>query len=389
MAEIHCRHFNGYKPCGKGASCHRRFCNSYESVHHRLLIVHLEALGAVLRSTSILKAVKREFPKSHVTWITRAPAHQLLANLPEIDRILTVTAEDLIKLSVFKFDLAFVIDKSLVAAGLLNTANVAEVRGFRADALSGGIVPANASATELWELGLSDQKKFFENVKSEQRLVHEALDLGVYTRDEYRIVLSGEERALARSRKLAWSPSGQPVIGLNTGCSAILPAKKLSYEGTRDLIRRILADARFKGCPVVLLGGAEDKERNEALARELPVISSPTGLGLRDGLVSVEACDLVFSGDSLGMHMAIGLGKWVVAWFGPTCAQEIDLYDRGRKIMAGVSCSPCWKRVCQKAVMCYDRVDFNEVLDALAQGLSWHTSSSKRPFPEISSSLSL
>ena len=47
----------------------------------------------------------------------------------------------------------------------------------------------------------------------------------------------------------------------------------------------------------------------------------------------MNACDIVVSGDSLGMHMAIGLKKWVVAWFGPTCHQEIDLYDRGAKFL--------------------------------------------------------
>jgi heptosyltransferase-2 len=98
----------------------------------------------------------------------------------------------------------------------------------------------------------------------------------------------------------------------------------------------------------------------------------------------MAAVDLVFSGDSLGMHMAIGLKKWVVAWFGPSCEQEIDLYGRGRKIMTKAPCSPCWRRVCEKPVMCYDQVDFKQAAEALAEGKVWLTSSSKPHSPEIS-----
>jgi heptosyltransferase-2 len=167
-----------------------------------------------------------------------------------------------------------------------------------------------------------------------------------------------------------------------------LKAKKLTVEGHKRLILRLLRDRRFEGCPVVLLGGPEDTERNDQIARGLPVTLSPTMRGLRDGLASVAACDVVFTGDSLGLHMAIALRKWVVAWFGPSCAQEIDLYGRGRIILSTAPCSPCWKRSCQQTLLWYDQVDLNDVVNALAQGLSWHTLSSKQLIPETSFSAS-
>ena len=74
-------------------------------------------------------------------------------------------------------------------------------------------------------------------------------------------------------------------------------------------------------------------------------------------MMSVAACDMVISGDSLGLHMGIAMKKWCVAWFGPTCDQEIELYDRGVKVLANAPCSPCWKRVCDRKPMCYDLVD--------------------------------
>lgn len=366
MAETQCRHFTGYKPCGKSTVCSRAACGFYESVQARVLIVHLEALGAVLRSTSLLPAIRRKYPRAKITWVTKAPAQHLLSG---VDRVLTTSAEDLLALRALEFDVSFVIDKSLTAAGVLETCKgVGEVFGFRVNS-SGAIVPANAEATELWEIGLSDQIKFFENRKSEQQLVHEALALGKYKRDEYQIQLNFAEISQVLVRRQKYSPAGRPVIGINTGCSPALPAKKLSVEGHRTLIREILADYRFRDMPIVLLGGREDAARNERIAAGLPVILSPTFDGLRDGMLSVGACDLVFTGDSLGMHMAIGLKKWVVAWFGPSCPQEIDLYGRGVKLLTKAACSPCWKRSCDKPLMCYDQLDFVEVRNALAGGL--------------------
>jgi heptosyltransferase II len=215
-------------------------------------------------------------------------------------------------------------------------------------------------------------------------LVHESLALGPFVRDPYAVTLSAGERELASVRRELWGRGSRPIIGVNTGCSPTLPHKKLTVDGHRRLIDRIVRSSPLRGCPVVLLGGPEDTERNEAIARGLSVIQSPTTRGLRDGLASVAAVDLVFTCDSLGMHMAIGLGKWTVAWFGPSCEHEIDLYGRGRKIMTQAGCSPCWKRVCSKGVMCYDQVDFKQAVDALEEGFNWLTSSSKPRFPETS-----
>lgn len=387
MAEISCRHFNGYKPCGKSKSCERGSCSSYSSVGERILVVHLEALGAVLRSTSLLAAIKRKYPRSQITWVTKAPAHHLLAGLGEIDRVISA---NFYQLAALRFDLALVIDKSLEASGVLALTKATEVRGFRVHQDSGAIVPANSEAMELWNLGLDDHKKFIVNQKSEQQLVHEALALGEYKREEYQVRLNGAEQMMADFRRRTWAPQEGLVIGINTGCAATLPAKKLTVEGHRELIARILADSELGSAAVVLLGGPEDTERNEQIARGMSSVHlSPTRNGLRDGLTSVAACDFVVTGDSLGMHMAIGLKKWVVAWFGPSCPQEIDLYGRGVKVLTEAPCSPCWKKVCGQSVMCYDQVDFNRMIAGLKEGLSWLTLSSKPPFRETSSSPSL
>jgi len=117
---------------------------------------------------------------------------------------------------------------------------------------------------------------------------------------------------------------------------------------------------------LVLVGGPEDTERNAEIARIAAgaVINTPTTEGLRRGLCYENICDAVITGDSFGMHAAIGLKKFVVAWFGVTCPDEIDLYDRGVKIVpAGLECSPCWKRECPYDLECVRAVDLDAIRD--------------------------
>lgn len=328
----------------------------------RILLVHLAALGAVLRSTALLPAVRRKYPGAHITWVTQKPAHQLLAENPLIDRVLTTEPADLLALSALEFDIALIVDKGQASAGVLKLTQADLVYGFSIDPRSGAVIPATDAANELWEIGLSDRKKFHENQKTETQLAHEALELGAWQRDDYVLRLNEVERREVVRRRSAWAQASETVIGLNTGCSGVIQYKKLTVERHRELIEAL---NQVPGTKVVLLGGKEDSERNERIADGLNVIQSSTQDGLRDGMLSVAACDIVVTGDSLGMHLAIALKKWTVAWFGPTCAHEIDLYDRGVRVLSEASCGPCWKRSCAKPTMCYDLVSVEALMNAI------------------------
>ena len=357
-----CRHFNGYKPCGLSENC------SSECIHKdiprlNILLIHLGAIGAVVRSTSLLESIHKKYPGCRLIWVTDAPSHNLLKNHPLIDHVYSSNESDLLELSSWSFEIALCVDKSRKAAGILKRVEVDHVFGFIIDNITGAAKPATTAAYELWEIGLNDQKKFFENPKPETQLIHESLDLGPWRQSKYCLPLSKHEKDLAFDRRNEWiQNSSQAVIGLNTGCSTTIPAKKFTVEYHRNLIQDLIK-AGYEN--IILLGGPEDTKRNFEIARGLGVMNSPSDKGLRDGLVSVEACDIVITGDSLGMHLAIARNKFVVAWFGPTCEQEIDLYGRGVKLMANVSCSPCWKRSCTQPIMCYDRVEIVNIIEAI------------------------
>jgi heptosyltransferase II len=386
MAEIHCQHFNGYKPCGLSTQCDE-LCPHRKIPQVRVLVVHLEALGAVLRATSLLPAIKRKFPSSHITWITQKPAQAFFENQNLVDRVMTCDPDGLLSLRALEFDVALCLDKSLKASGVLASTNYDILYGYQADPRTGAILPVNPEAQEYWQLGLSNEKKFFENKKPETQLLAEALALNFH-RDEYQIILNKSEMAEASHRAQVWGADKNWILGINTGCSATIAAKKLTVEYHRRLIQEIQRSGH--SISVVLLGGGvEDEQRNLEIGDGLDVVISSSVKGIRDGLISVQACDFMITGDSLGMHMGIALKKYVIAWFGPTCAHEIDFFDRGEAVLTDATCSPCWKRTCNKSPMCYDLVPQSRFQESVSRGIQWleKSSLSKLPFLETFSSV--
>lgn len=349
MFHTDCRHFTGYKPCRFQRACDG--CPHHDPVQAEILLINLDALGDVLRTTAVLPAVRRAWPGARITWLTRPRAVPLLAHHPLIDRVLPLGPEALAELSARRFEVLLNVDKSRAAGAIAVRTEAADRRGFGIDR-RGNIVPLTEDAGYLYATGLDDQLKFRDNQQSEPQMLCEAFGLP-YARDRY----------------VLHRPPGAPLpgpprkVGFNTGCSPLYPFKKLPLATQEAAIRLIAAET---GEPVLLLGGPEDTERNAALAEALGPLAeaTPTDQGLLAGAGHVDRCAVVVSGDSLGMHMAIGLGKHVVAWFGVTCPQEIDLYDRGVKLLAAVSCAPCWRRACENTPRCYDRVEPGWIRDA-------------------------
>lgn len=356
LPEYHedCRLFTGYKPCRHKRKC--AGCPHYDPVRVRLAVVSLEAMGAVLRSTCLLPPLQRAFPGAHITWITLARNRPLLGDNPLIDRLITVCAESSQLLRHLEFDHIFGVDKSLAAGALVESMQAADKRGFGLSP-AGVIRPLNDAAHYQYQVGLDDDLKFFTNTKPETQQLTESMGL-VWERDPYVLHLTVDEVAeVARRRKLI-APADERIIGYNTGCSDAFPYKRFTVERAIEVVRAWRA--AFPEAVVALLGGPEDTERQRAIkaafADDARVYNTPTEDGLRSGILWMDTADLVFSGCSLGMHIAIALRKPVIAWFGVSCAQEVDLYGRGEKLEADVSCNPCWRRHCNNEPKCYDQV---------------------------------
>ncbi len=364
VAKHNCLHFNGYKPCKYKRLCDG--CPEYSPMGKRVLIIHLGAMGAVLASTPLLPALKRKFPRSQISWLTSSAGLPLLSNNPYIDRLFTYNPDSESALLVERFDLLICADKEPGPCSLAVRIRAVEKHGFGWGG-KGNVIPLSAKSRYAFELGIDDELKFRRNRKSQPRIMTETAGIK-WQQDGYVLELSPAEfRSGEDYKRRVGLKKGDFVVGFNTGCAELFPYKKLSVNKHIEIIRELLK--RAQGVKVLLLGGRDETERNKKIAAPFngKVICTPTTEGLRRGIVYENCCQLVVSGDTLGMHIAIGLGKLVVAWFGLTCEQEIELYDRGAKIIAGVSCRPCWQQECDEKIKCYDKVSAAEIVKAVLQ----------------------
>lgn len=305
----------------------------------------------------LLNPIRERYPNSHITWITYSSAVPLLQNNSSIDQLIAFDAKTAFAIQTLEFDVLFGVDKSLEAGGLCETIKAKTKFGFGLSR-TGAIRPLSEEADYQYRVGLDDELKFRINQRPETQQITETMGLA-WKRDEYILDLTPEEKQIVATHRKRLMPKGaMGVIGYNTGCSTLFPYKKFTVERAVEVIKSWRA--KFPNYSVALLGGREDSERQTQMKAAFPddefVINTPTSEGLRAGILWMGAADLVLSGCSLGMHIAIALKKPVIAWFGVSCLQEVDVYDRGVRIQSDVTCSPCWRKSCDKTVKCYDQV---------------------------------
>lgn len=355
-----CKHFTGYKPCYPGTTCYKG-CVDNDPIGKRILIVNLDAMGAVVQTTAMLPAIKRKYPKSHISWITLKNAYRLLDNNPYVDAVYVWEPESWMVLEEMEFDILYQTDKTKRSCAFGNRIKAKEKLGFGLNK-RGQIIPLNKEAEYSYILGLDDELKFKKNQKYGTQILQEAMKLE-FQRDEYVLNLSEEEIKFCEQYKQEHGlNSVDLVVGFNTGCSLLYPNKKMTIEQHVTLINQL---ADVSNIRLVLVGGPEDTERNAEIVRRVgnKVLSTPTTEGVRRGICYENICDVIITGDSFGMHVAIGLKKFVIAWFGLSCWSEIDLYDRGIKLIPeGLSCAPCWKKECPYNLECIQMIDLERIV---------------------------
>jgi ADP-heptose:LPS heptosyltransferase len=362
---LDCRHFIGDRPCKFKRVCEG--CERYSPMGHRILIVKLAAIGDVLRTTPLLTGLKRAYPQSHITWVVDREAQPLLKNNPYIDRLLSFDFASLLPLEAEAFDLVIGLEKEPRGAAIVSKVKAKEKRGFSLGP-EGNPFPLNSSSEYAFFLGLSDELKFNQNRKTYPELIFEIAGID-YQGDEYLFFLAPEDAVFAEkfARKTGLKKSNR-VIGLNTGAGAVFANKAWTEEGYLGLIKQLKKEP---GTKVLLLGGPGEKERNRRILKKTrgAVIDTGCDNTLGQFAAILNLCDLVVTGDTTAMHLAIGLKKKVIALFGPTCAQEIELYGRGEKVASSFPCAPCYRRKCEVSPNCMEGVTAEEVMKKI-QGLS-------------------
>ena len=362
-----CKFFLGDRPCiwhkQSGVLC---TCDRYERVEERVLIVKLDAMGDVLRSTALLPPLAEVHPRAAITWITRKESVPLLQRNPFITEVVELGVEALVHLQTRTFDRVINLDASKTSAALATAARSNRKDGFVLDE-RGYVQPTNEAARSWLEAGVFDDIKRQGSATYQDRM---AAILGLSGRNhQYVLELSADEIARARAHLASIGLDfRRPVIGLNTGAGGRWPLKQWREEGYVDLISRV---ARRENVQFLLLGGPAEQERNDRLklASSVPLLDPGCDNSVRHFASLLSHCSVVVTGDTLAMHLALALRKRAVVLFGPTSAAEIELYGLGEKVVPDMTCLSCYKTACDFVPNCMDLITTSMVEGALMRQL--------------------
>jgi ADP-heptose:LPS heptosyltransferase len=354
-----CKFFLGDRPCiwhkQSGVLC---TCDRYEKIEERLLIIKLDAMGDVLRSTALLPPIAEAHPRAAITWITRKESVPLLQRNPYIAEVLELGPEALVHLQTRTFDRVINLDASKTSAALATAAQSSRKDGFVLDE-RGCVQPTNDAARRWLEAGIFDDIKRQGSETYQDRM---AGILGLAGRKHHYVFeLAADEVKRARGHlESIGLDFNRPVIGLNTGAGGRWPLKQWREEGYLELVARI---GRREDVQFLLLGGPAEQDRNDRLKRASAVRLLDPGCDntVRHFAALLSYCDVAVTGDTLAMHLALALGKRAVVLFGPTSAAEIDLYGLGEKVVPDMSCLSCYKTSCDFAPNCMDLISTDMV----------------------------
>ena len=363
-----CRFFLGDRPCvwhkREGVVC---TCDRYEQIRERVLIIKLDAMGDVLRTTALLPALKAAHPGAAIVWITRAESIPLLENNPYLSEVIAYGADSNVHLLARQFDRVINLDAGKISAGLASLARSPRKDGYVLHE-QGYVVATNQAAQAWLEVGTNDALKR-QGTRTYQAWMKDILAVPAVP-DGYVFELRDEERQAGRRHlQELHLDFERPIVGLNTGAGGRWELKQWREAGFLELVERLGRDFETQ---FVLLGGPAEAERNARLQRAASVQLIDPGCRnpIRHFAALTACCDVIVTGDTLAMHIALALGRRTVALFGPTSAPEIEMYGLGEKVVPAMTCLSCYKSSCDFVPNCMDLISVDMVAAAVGRQLA-------------------
>ncbi len=365
MLKIDCAYFKGDRPCKyhkeDGVKCDE--CNHYKPIKNKILIIKLDAIGDVLRTTSILPPLRKKYPDAFITWCTKSNAAQLFTNNDFVDEIITFEEDALFRINAEEYDIVINLDTSKVSSSISASANGKNKIGFVLN--KKGYVEATSKAADKWlEMSAFDDLKK-ENKQTHQQIMYEILDLDKTKIAKPILNLFDVDSVKGNFFAAKWKLKKQhTTIGLNVGVGTRWPSKGWPANRWEELIESLSSE----NYQLLLLGGQDEKDLMAELCSKYSfLIDTGYNNSLGEFAAIVNICDMLITADTLALHIGTALNKRIIALFGPTSISEIDLFGRGKKVTAQDDCKCYYDRYCSEEVSCMEKITSAMVMNAVSE----------------------
>lgn len=340
-----------------------------------ILIVKLSAIGDVIHTLPALNAIRKHYPKAHITWLVEEAACDIVAGHEALDRVLVSKRKRWLK--------------DLQGPGCLGAVKEActlikDLRDTRYDLIldfqalfKSGILIALAKGKRKVGFGrglehMEHSYIFLNETIPAVDMEHHALSrglmllnaLGIATPEvEYKLpVFDNDRQKLIDLLRPYGLENFRPLVAVN-------PVAKWATKLWSNQKFAQMADslkAQF-GVQIVFTGSLNDRLVIDDIISQMKNravnLAGETTLKMLAALYA-EA-DMLVSTDTGPMHLAAAAGTPVVALIGPTAPWRTGPYGSGHQIVrAELECAPCYKRRCE-SMDCMQQISVAQVLEAV------------------------
>lgn len=346
-----------------------------------ILLVKLSAIGDVVHTLPALGALRRLYPRAHITWVVEEAAAELVIAHPWLDEAIVFRRKSWIK-KLKQGKIISTIAEIKAFINLLRCRQYDLVIDFHGLLKSSLVVGLSSGKRKVGFDSYQELSGFFVNEK-----VFE--DLGKHAVDRYLDIVrylggkdqpaefliprgSDNEKRVTELLLQRGITEGEVFVAVNP--LALWETKLWPAENFARLCDLIAYDL---GLRVVLTGVADKRMRCISSLINSPVVDLTGKTNLRDLASLYRRAALLVSTDTGPMHIAAAVGTRVVALFGPTDPSRTGPYGRGHRILyRDIACRPCFKKKCADPV-CLTGLTVEEVLQAVKE----HLQAEKHPTP--------
>lgn len=382
-----CKLFMGDRPCQpnkqQGIFCSCEFYEKDETItqpfpeipinitesspdgEKRIIIVKLDAVGDVLRTTSILPTLKEKYVDSNIVWITKEKSYEVLKDNELIDEIY-FDSEDLSHIGNDLYDIAINLDSGKESCAIMSEIKAKEQYGYYL--VNGKPYPINALGNEWYLMGVNDNVKK-QNRKTYHRIIHEICGIE-YTGSQPHLGMPPDKFKRANEIKKKFDLGKyNEVILINLGGGNRWQHKKWTSEGYTELINML--STQNPGAAVGVIAGDEDRAFYSEVTAQVNnnenIILYGCDNPSSDFISIIYLADKVFTSDSLAFHIATALNKYVVCIVGPTSNTELDVFGNGQIVHSKtVNCLSCYINKCDKIITCMNTIEAKDMVNLLS-----------------------
>ncbi|MFN3479262.1 MAG: lipopolysaccharide heptosyltransferase II [Thermodesulfovibrionales bacterium] len=335
-------------------------------MNQKILIRSVNWIGDAIMTLPSIRLLKKKF-NSHISLLVRPSVKAVFEGNPDIDEF--ILYEDYYKgligrlrlaseLRKEKFTMALLFQNAFDAALIAFLARIPERIGYSRDGrgfLLTRPVPFDNDDRRIHHID------YYLNL-IRHVIGNEDLDYS----NPY-IYLTLEERITVRKRLEGLK---RPVLGLNPGAT-YGAAKRWLPERFAEVAGWFIKDT---GGTVIITGSVSERPIADEIIKNInPDLRSSGAVHnlagnttLRELILLISECDLYLSNDSGPMHIAYAVGTPLVALFGSTDPNLTGPRGEGAVVLrVDVECNPCFKRDCDRDMMCMHGIYSDDVYLAL------------------------